>query len=96
MSTSTDPQNGQYPRGNTLGVRRHRIAAVPLMSSDVAAELIVIAPETGGDERTLRTVSTARDGNGKRFVEVGLSLNARRDLIEALGGMVGPDWGDES
>lgn len=90
--TTVDPQTGPYPTGNTPGVRRHRIAAVPMMAHDTESQIIVIAGN-GGDERTLRIVSTST--RGKRFVEVGLSLDGRRELIEALGGVTGPDWGDQ-
>jgi hypothetical protein len=62
------------------------------MPRDVEAQIVVIA-EGEADERTLRIVSTSPAG--KRFVEVGMSLTARRELIEALGGVVGPDWGDQ-
>lgn len=64
------------------------------MSTDTAAEVIVFAANDISDERTLRVQSTALNG-GKRFVELGLTLAARRELIEALGGEVGPDWGDQ-
>ena len=64
------------------------------MTTDTAAELSVFAANDLSDERTVRVVSTAAN-QGKRFVEVGLTLAARRELIEALGGVVGPDWGED-
>jgi hypothetical protein len=86
----TEQRNEQYPTTQTPGVRRYRIAATPTMSTDVEAAVEVLAVDDT-DARTLRTVSTAH-GGGKRFVEVGLAVAARRALIEALGGTVGPDW----